>query len=706
MRSIRKTKLARHVARMPWIAPLLLAAQPALSQESATLPTVTVSASETPLLQRPANTGSKLDLTPIQTPGSVEIIDREQLELHGDTTIVNAVSRATGITSIGHPGNSGSDLSARGFTGSTAVMQLYDGTRQYGGVSVSFPFDTWSVDHIEVLRGPEAVISGDGAIGGVINVVPKKPTRGAIRQEIQATVGTQGKAALAYGSGGSINDMLSFRFDASGDRSDGWVDRGDSRNQSISGALQLDVNPDLRVKLSMAQAKQNPMRYFGTPTVNGQQMYELRTKNYNVTDSQIEFKDRWTELAADWTPNQQTAVRSKLYQIKSERYWRNAEGYTYNSSTGLIDRSSNTEILHNQDQIGHTSDVAHSHNLLGKPNRVVVGYDINQTVFQHTNNTYTGSSGSVDPYNPDPGYYTSSVAFIPRRRNTADQAALFTEDRLELTPQWSVVGGLRMDQSHVVRTNSVSGAEDFNANYYFLGNRLGTVYMIQPDTSVYAQYSRAATPVSSQLFMSSSNSKYDLSTAQQVELGVKQSLADKKGEWTVAVYDIRKNNLVTTDPNNTSQQLQVGQQSSRGVEGTVSLPLAPTVQLDANAAVLSAQYDEFNESGTSRNGNTPVDVPTRTANAWLSWKAQPGWTVAGGARYVGERYGDTANTVKLGAYTVADMSVQWRMKPQTTVTLRGYNIFDTYYFSTVYYSNNQWFVGPSRRFEVSLNHKF
>jgi iron complex outermembrane receptor protein len=706
MRSLRKTKLARHVARMPWIAPLLLAAQPALSQVAATLPTVTVSASETPLLQRPASTGSKLDLTPLQTPASVEIIDREQLDLHGDTTIVNAVSRATGITSIGHPGNSGSDLSARGFTGGTAIMQLYDGTRQYGGVSVSFPFDTWSVDHIEVLRGPEAVISGDGAIGGVINVVPKKPTRGAIRQEVQVTGGTQGKAALAYGSGGSINDMLSFRFDVSSDRSSGWVDRGDSSIQAISGALQLDVNPDLRVKLSMAQAKQNPMSYFGTPLINGQQVYELRTKNYGVADSIIEYKDRWTELALDWTPNQQTTVRSKLYQIKSERYWHNSEHYTYNSNTGLIDRTDNTEILHNQDQIGHTSDVAHSHTLLGKPNRVVVGYDINQAIFQHTNNTYTGSSTSVDPYNPDPGYYNSSAAFIPRRRNTADQVAVFTEDRLELTPQWSVVGGLRMDQSHVVRKNLVSGAEDFSANYYFLGHRLGTVYMIQPDTSVYAQYSRAATPVSSQLFMSTSNSKYDMSTGRQVEIGVKQSLADKKGDWSLAVYEIRKNNLVTTDPNNTGQQLQVGQQSSRGVEGTVSLPVAPTVQLDANAALLRAQYDEFNESGTSRNGNTPMDVPTRTANVWLSWKAQPGWTVAGGVRYVGERYGDTANTVQLPSYTVTDMSVQWRMKPQTTVTLRGYNIFDTYYFSTVYYYDNQWFVGPSRRFEVSLNHKF
>ena len=211
---------ARHtLAYLGWMVPLVWIHHPAQSQTTVTLPTVTVTAGEAPRLEKPASTGSNLDLTPLQTPASLDVISREQLDARGDATLIDAITRATGISSMAHPGNSGSALSARGFTDSTSVMRLYDGTRQYGNVSPSFPFDTWSIDRIEVLRGPASVIYGDGAIGGVINVIPKKPTRGPIRHEVQATIGTRGKQALAYGSGGSINDMLSYRFDVSGDRS-------------------------------------------------------------------------------------------------------------------------------------------------------------------------------------------------------------------------------------------------------------------------------------------------------------------------------------------------------------------------------------------------------------------------------------------------------------------------------------------------------
>ena len=144
---------------------------------------------------------------------------------------------------MGHPGNSGSSLSTRGFTDTTSVMRLYDGTRQYGGVGVSFPFDTWSIDRVEVLRGPASVIYGDGAIGAVVNVIPKKPTRGAIQNEVQATIGTDNTQRLGLGSGGAINDKLSYRIDLSGDRSDGWVDMGNSRNLTFSCLLYTSPSP-------------------------------------------------------------------------------------------------------------------------------------------------------------------------------------------------------------------------------------------------------------------------------------------------------------------------------------------------------------------------------------------------------------------------------------------------------------------------------
>src|SRR5690606_21352128 len=109
--------------------------------------------------------------------------------------------------------------------GHGSVMQLYDGTRMYvGSGTVTFPFNTWTADRIEVLRGPASVLYGEGAIGGVVNVVPKKPTDYAVN-EAEIGVGTDFTRRFGLGSGGPINDRLSYRIDIAGDQSDGWLDR-------------------------------------------------------------------------------------------------------------------------------------------------------------------------------------------------------------------------------------------------------------------------------------------------------------------------------------------------------------------------------------------------------------------------------------------------------------------------------------------------
>lgn len=680
------------------------------ADEPVSLPTVTVTTQEGAPLARPAATGSRLDLTPMQTPASIEVINRQQLEAKGDTSVIEAITRSTGITSLGHPGNSGSSLSARGFTDTTSVMRLYDGTRQYGGVGVSFPFDTWSIDRIEVLRGPASVVHGDGAIGGVVNIIPKKPTRGPVQNEAQATVGTDGKRALAFGSGGAINEQWSYRLDVSGDRSDGWVDRGDSSNRTFSGALRWDPTADLSVQLSHSQGRQEPMRYFGTPLINGVQDPALRERNYNVADGTIRYKDRWTELSAQWSPRSDVVVRSKLYHIDSDRYWRNAEAYTYNAGTGLIDRSDNTEIGHEQTQTGNATDASFNGSLLGRPNQVSVGFDVNRASFQHTNNTYTGSSGSVDPYDPVPGLYASSVPYIPRYRNKAEQYALFAEDRLELTDRWSIVAGVRYDHADLTRHDLVANTQAFDRSYSNTGWRLGTVYQLQPNLSVYAQFSKAADPVSGLLMLSTANAAFDVSTGKQFEVGVKQSFWEGKGDWTLAAYSITKNNLLTRDPANPSLRVQVGERSSKGIEATLSMQPTRTVQVDANVALLRARYDDFAESvgglAVSRNGNVPTDVPERVANVWVEWKFAKEWTLSGGLRHVGKRYVDNANTLKLPAYTTADLALQWKTTADTTLTLRGFNAFDKHYFSTAYYTTTQWLVGEGRRVELTLKHQF
>ncbi|HWU97982.1 MAG TPA: TonB-dependent receptor [Oxalicibacterium sp.] len=652
-------------------------------------------------------------MTLLQTPASVDIIDRAQLEERGDANVIDAITRAAGFSGIAHPGNGNSSVSSRGFTDANSITRLFDGTRQFGGVGVTFPFDTWSVDRIEVLRGPASVIYGNGAIGGVVNVVPKKPARGPIRNEISTTIGTENTQRLGFGSGGAINDKLSYRFDIGGNRSDGWVDRGDTRDLTFSGTLRLDISPEFNLQLSHAEGRQHPMRYFGTPLVNGKQLSSLRDKNYNVEDSRIDFADRRTEISAQWTPNADITVRSKLYQIDSHRYWRNAEYYDYIPATGLIRRSADTNIRHDQSEVGNTTDATFRGSLLGLKNQVSIGFNLSASTFKHTNNTYTGTPDPefVDPFDPVAGGYASAIPFLPRYRNNAQSYAVFGEDRLELNDRWSIVAGLRYDHANVTRRNLQTDVEELDQNYSNVGWRLGTVFAPRPDLSFYAQYSEAADSVGGLLMISQPNSRFDLSTGKQLEIGVKNAFAEGKGEWTLALYGIRKDNLLSRDPTNPNQSIQVGQQSSRGIEGTLSLAFARNWQLDANASILHAQFDDFSEkldntTTVSRDGNVPTNVPERLANAWLSWKFQPQWTASAGLRYVGKRYADNANTLKLPSYTTTDMALRWDVASDTTLTLHGFNVFDKRYYTTAYYNSTQWLVGADQRFELTLNHRF
>lgn len=689
-----------------WCAPVIACAQ---SAQIVTLPGISVSADIPPALSEPAATGTLLGLTPLQTPASIDIIDREQLQARGAVNAIDAITQATGISAMRHPGNGGSSLSSRGFTDSNSVAMLYDGVRQFGGVGQTFVYDPWSIDRIEVLRGPASVLYGEGAIGGVVNVIPKKPTRGPIENELQITAGTHDTQRIGFGSGGALDDRWSYRLDVSGNHSDAGFSLGDSRDAAVTAALRLDVSPELNLTFSQAFAWQEPTRYFGTPLVDGSMDYGLRHQNYNVADSKIIYRDTRSELKAEWTPNASTTVRGRVYYIGSDRDYRDVESYTWLPS-GQIERSDYTDIRHDQAQVGGIFDASFDGHLFGLRNKVAIGTELNRATFKHTNNSPYSGTSIVDPYDVDHGRFINVAGTTPRYRNTAEQYAFFAEDRLMLTDQWSVLGGLRYDHIDLKRRDLVAGQTAYRTSFNNVGWRAGTVYEFTPDLSIYAQYAEAADPVGSLLLLSPANKDYDLSTGKQVEVGIKQNFWDGKGQWTLAAYHLRKDHLLTRDPNDPTLRQQVGKQSSRGIEASLGMQLASAWRLDINAAWLRARYDDFSESAggvtVSRNGNVPTDVPEQVANAWLSWRFQPDWTASVGLRYVGRRYADAANKLEMAGYTTTNVALIWEARRDLTLALRGFNIFDRQYAETAYYNQTQWLIGEGRRIELSANYRF
>ncbi|KIQ32146.1 TonB-dependent receptor [Variovorax paradoxus] len=657
-------------------------------------------------IDEPSHTGSRLGLTPLETPASIEVLTGDAIRARGDVSVVDAVTRATGITGSPGPGNGGTALAARGFTGHGSVMQLFDGTRLYAGAgTVTFPFDTWSVDRIEVLRGAASVMFGEGAIGGAINVVPKKPTRGPIQNEALVTAGSDATRQVAFGSGGAINDMLSYRFDISHRKTDGFMVRGDAESLAVGGAVRLDVSPQLQFTLSHDEGRQSPQRYYGVPLINGRVSSLSREQNYNPDDAEIKYRDRWTRLDAQWTPSDAVTVRNQLYRLDSKRHWRNSETYTYNAATRRVTRGDYLEIGHDQEQVGNRTDATFRHSLFGMKNQVLVGFDANRIDFLHTNDSPYGGRSVVDPFVFNPGVYTSPVAYTPRYKTRTSAFAFFAEDKLAFNGQWSVVGSLRWDHAKIARTDLQNAASSFQKTFVYGTGRLGVVYAPDASQSFYAQVARAADPLGSLVTTSVSQASFDLSTGKQVEIGYKRQLADGRGAWTVAAYRIEKNKLLSRDANDPTVTQQVGKQSSEGIEATLDLALTSTLRLEANVAKLRARYDDFNEvvGGRliSRAGNTPFGVPEEAANLGLAWRFLPQWEADFGVRYVGPRQVDAANSRKIGSYTVADAGVSWQANPSLKLAFRAYNLANRTYPVSFSNSGNQWLLGRPRSFELS-----
>ena len=365
-------------------------------------------------LNAPASTGSRLNLTRLQTPASVDVITAETIAERGQTNVIDAVTQnATGFTASPAPGNGSLSFNTRGFTGNSTVMTLYDGTRLYvGSGTLTFPYDTWSAQRIEVLRGPASVLYGEGAIGGAVNVISKQPLSKPYN-DAEVSIDSNMTKRAAVDSGGPINKDISYRFTAVGDLSDGWVDRNKTSDVALSAAVKVKQSDTLSWTLSTDYGDRSPSRYFGTPLINGRIDNAIRFNNYNVNDSNIRYRDSWTQLKAEWEVADGITIHNNLYYLNSQRHWHDVEQYAYNLKTGLIDRSSYIEIFHDQQQIGNRMDATFRGHVFGLANEFVAGFDVNHIDFTHTNNSPYGGASSMNPYVFDPGYFNSPNATVP-----------------------------------------------------------------------------------------------------------------------------------------------------------------------------------------------------------------------------------------------------------------------------------------------------
>lgn len=657
-----------------------------------------------PNLNTPTQAGSRLGLTPMQTPASVDIISGKTMQDRGQTNVEQAiVQNATGITFLGSPGNGGTSLAMRGFAGLGSVTRLYDGTRLYpGSGTISFPFDTWGVERIEVLRGPASVLYGEGAIGGAINVIPRKPLFDRRRNEAMATIGSYGMYGVGLSSAGPVNDRVAYSLNVAGRGTNGWMERGDAKTLAFSGAIAWKVNEDLQLTLSQDYGHNDQSPYFGTPLVNNAMLSSLRKRNFNIADDVERYKDNFTQIHARWTPTDNVVVNSRTYYLSSQRDWRNVENYAWRGATQSVARSSYIAIRHDLEQVGNRTDATITSDIFGMKNQTVIGFDVNRIDFKNSNNSPYAGASNVPLFGGAPGQF-GAYPLKTTLDSRTEQYSLFADNRLQVNDQIAVVGGLRYDSPRLRRDNPATG-DSFTRTFDSLNWRLGLVWTPVQNLAVYAQYSKASEPLGNILSLADSQKDLKLPQGQQIEAGVKATFLDGRGEATFSAYHIVKTDMLARDPLDYTIVRQVGQQSSQGVEAAIGFDLGHGLRIDANGVMLRAQYDDYIQGGGDFTGKTPPNVPRRTANVWASWTFLEHWTVLAGVQYVGKTWVNDANTMWRPAYTVVNAGLRWKPHEMMQLDFNIYNLFDELYATSG--STTQWRLGAPRTAALTLRMSF
>ncbi len=701
-----------------------LVASPALAQvadNSADRDTILVTGQQ---LEQQTEVSGRLGLSIRETPAVVDIVTQQDFQLQGVRNAIEAMNAAPGVASGNLPGSIGA-VSMRGFQ--RAVNYLYDGVRMANSDVGVRNWDAWSFERIEVIKGPASVTSGEGALAGAINFVPRRPNLDRASGEMLASYGSFDTARLAADVNLPLGKTVAIRGDVSFSRSSGWIDDADSRTFAATGSLLFKPSDRFSLVVSVDHFEDRfETAYYGTPVVARSVARDpssavsgssglvldkaMRRINFDYTDGKDGSNTTWLRARADYALSDTLTIVSDTSYYDSFRDYKDADEYSFNATTGRIDRGA-TYISHDHQYWNQRLHLAFDGRIAGLRNRFTIGAEFGHTDF-FTVRRFGASS--VDPFNPVRGIFPADTPanFSTRQDVTAkvDALALFAEDALNLTDEWLVVGGMRYDDVKIDRSvrNVTSGAvQTYGQTYHPISWRAGTVYSVTPRTQLFAQYTRAVTPVSGLLFLSAANAKFELTTGYSYEGGIKTSLSGTGVELTASAFYIRQDDILTRDPTNPAVVFQGGAQRSRGAEVSLNLPVTPELNVTASGTLLDAEYLELIEAGgVNRAGNRPQNVPEQLADLVVTWspKALP-ITLVGSVRHNGDFYTETANVTKVNAFTTFDAAVSWNAS-FGTLTLRGRNLTDEFYADWSGYASGLVFIGAPRSVELSFTRKF
>jgi catecholate siderophore receptor len=206
-----------------------------------------------------AASGAKFETPLRDIPQSVTVIDRKMLDSQAAASLKDSLRNVPGITlGAGEGGVIGDNINLRGFSARSDIF--IDGLRDRG----QYSRDVFSLQAIEVLKGPSSMLFGRGSTGGVINQISKKPEL-RDRGEVGVTVGSDDYYRATAEVNRKLSETSAARVAVFGQD----LTRDVVRNQDagIAPSLRWGIGTPTEVTLSALIQRNRDLPDYGFPFV-------------------------------------------------------------------------------------------------------------------------------------------------------------------------------------------------------------------------------------------------------------------------------------------------------------------------------------------------------------------------------------------------------------------------------------------------------
>lgn len=643
-----------------------------------------------------SSTATKTDASIMETPQSVTVVTRQQMDDQAAQTVGQALRYTAGV--LGETRLSAGrydSVFVRGFGGAgsgAGYVGYLDGLRYMRGVNYLVPaYDPWGLERVEVLRGPSSVIFGQVKPGGIVNMVSKRP-RDTAHGEVQLQTGNFGRAQAAFDIGGPVNPdkTLMYRVVGLGRATDTQVDF--TREERIFIAPSVTWRPNDATSLTvLASYQRDPETGFygfipAIGTARPSRAGRIRSnffpgepgfEGYSRNQANIgyEFSHKFNDVLTFRQNVRFSDLESRFRTVAVAGI--GGDQKTLSRRATAFDERAQTATIDNQLQADFTTGPL-THKLL-------FGFDA-AWMDGKSNGGFPGVVQTLDFTNPVYGRRPFSLTPKTLTTQTTSQYGVYIQDQIKFDRFLLLVGG-RFDwaesSTRTWATNVITRQNDTSPS-----GRVALMYNFDNGLAPYVSYSTSFEPIAGVSF---GGQAFKPTEGEQYEAGFKYEMPGTNFMLQAAAYQIRQTNVATADIANPGFQIQTGEIRARGAE--VEARATVLKNLDLVAAYTYTDAEVTKSSGVDLHKRTPV-VPRHMGSLWAHYTFDAG-ALAGlglgmGVRYVGKGAGDPGNTFWTKAYTLTEASISydfgvanpgmkgWKMQ------VNAHNLFDKEYLSGCY----------------------